>query len=190
MTTKTFFFVLIDLTNAEIETITNYLNKLNIKNKKVKDKLYIYLNNFNVINFVYNLLLVSLIINVKNIKNVKLKLNKNIIANYNAAMLLINIFNNIKNYNKNEIETDNNNIVKSKQTLNLNNKNCLIETKNKFIKENLQDFLVDKYFMLEDLIENVNKKSKNPFLKKFNNILQENLKIRKLEEGEIIDDLF
>jgi len=175
----TYFFVLKNIETFEIKVLISELNKLKIKYKKEDNNIYIYLNNFNVINYIYNLLLLALICNVKHI-NANLKFNKNTLNNNtNIALLLIKIFNNIKNYTKTEIEKKDN-ITRKTGEINLSNKNCVLEQKNKIITEDIETFLNDKMDNLRELINLINNKSKNVFLKRYNNILINNLKLNEI----------
>ena len=188
-----YFFKIKNLDYADIDKYKKIFKQLKIDFKVEDNVIYIYLKNKDVINFIYNLLLISVITNINNIKKAELKLNKILFANnYNAAKIIITIFNYIKNYEKTDIKV-NNNIVENKQKLNLLDKNCVVDTKNKIIKDNIKNFLItnEKYEKLLELIELVDKKSKNPYLKKFNSIIKNNLKIKQLKEEEkIVEDLF
>ena len=188
-----YFFKIKNLDYADIDKYKKIFKQLKIDFKVEDNVIYIYLKNKDVINFIYNLLLISVITNINNIKKAELKLNKILFANnYNAAKIIITIFNYIKNYEKTDIKV-NNNIVENKQKLNLLDKNCVVDTKNKIIKDNIKNFLIttEKYEKLLELIELADKKSKNPYLKKFNSIIKNNLKIKQLKEEEkIVEDLF
>lgn len=188
-----YFFKIKNLDYADIDKYKKIFKQLKIDFKVEDNVIYIYLKNKDVINFIYNLLLISVITNINNIKKAELKLNKILFANnYNAAKIIITIFNYIKNYEKTDIKV-NNNIIENKQKLNLIDKNCVVDTKNKIIKDNIKNFLItnEKYEKLLELIELVDKKSKNPYLKKFNSIIKNNLKIKQLKEEEkIVEDLF
>ena len=185
-------FLLKNLDYKSISKYKNVFNYLNIKYKIKDNNIYIYLKLNNTVNFIYNLLLISIITNIYNLQQTKLKLNKiKLNNNVNVAKLLIKIFNYIKTYNKQQVKVKNNDITEKGEILNLNNNNCILEDKNKLIKEALKTFLTtNKYKQLQNLIELTNKKSKNVYLKKFNNIIKNNLQIttnNKVEEELELD---
>jgi len=174
---NTYFFKLVDLDNMDIKKLQIDLERLNIKYKRKDNIIYIYLKNFNIVNFIYNLLLLAVITNTKHI-HTNLKLNKNLLlSNKESALLLIKIFNSIKNYEKTEIKKEGQ-VAEKISTLNLSNKNCILEDKNKIIHNGLENFLGNVYMQqLRELIKLISKKTKNPFLRRYNNILIDNLKI-------------
>ena len=174
---NTYFFKLTDLEKLDIKKLQVDLERLNIKYKKQDNTIYIYLKNFNIVNFIYNLLLLAVITNTKHI-HTNLKLNKNLLLNNKeVALLLIKIFNSIKNYEKTEMKK-NGQVAEKISTLNLSDKKCVLEDKNKIIHNGLENFLGNTYMQqLRELIKLVTQKTKNPFLKKYNNILINNIKI-------------
>jgi hypothetical protein len=174
---NTYFFKLTNLENMDIKKLQVELDRLKIKYKRKDNIIYIYLRNFNIINFIYNLLLLAVITNTKHI-HTKLKLNKNLLlSNKEVGLLLIKIFDNIKNYEKQEIKKDDK-VAEKIGTLNLTDKNCILEDKNKIIHNNLEKFLGSVYMQqLRELIKLIPQKTKNLFLKRYNTILLDNIKI-------------
>jgi len=174
---NTYFFKLINLDIMDIKKLQIELERLNIKYKKKDNIIYIYLKNFNIVNFVYNLLLLAVITNTKHI-HTNLKLNKNLLlSNKEAALLLIKIFNSIKNYEKSEVKKEGQ-VTENVGTLNLSNSKCILEDKNKIIHNGLENFLGNVYMQqLRELIKLIPQKTKNPFLKRYNTILLDNIKL-------------
>jgi len=174
---NTYFFKLINLDIMDIKKLQIELERLNIKYKKKDNIIYIYLKNFNIVNFVYNLLLLAVITNTKHI-HTNLKLNKNLLlGNKEVALLLIKIFDNIRNYEKTEMKK-NGQVAENVGTLNLSDSKCVLEDKNKIIHNNLENFLGNVYMQqLRELIKLVTQKTKNPFLKRYNEILIHNIKL-------------
>jgi len=166
-----------DLDNMDIKKLQVELDRLKIKYKRKDNIIYIYLRNFNIVNFVYNLLLLAVITNTKHI-HTNLKLNKNLLLrNKEVGLLLIKIFDAIKNYEKQEIKKEGQ-VAENIGTLNLSNKNCILEDKNKTIHNNLEKFLGNTYMQqLRELIKLVAQKTKNPFLQRYNTILLDNIKL-------------
>jgi hypothetical protein len=174
---NTYFFKLINLENMDIKKLQIELERLKIKYKKQDNTIYVYLKNFNIVNFVYNLLLLAVIANTKHI-HTNLKLNRDLLLNnQEVALLLIKIFNSIKDYEKQEIKKEGQ-VSEKIGTLNLSNKNCILEDKNKIIHSNLEKFLGNVYMQqLRDLIKLIPHKTQNPFLQRYNEILINNIKL-------------
>jgi len=174
---NTYFFKLVNLEKLDIKKLEIELERLNIKYKRKDNTIYIYLKNFNIVNFVYNLLLLAVITNTKHI-HTNLKLNKSLLlSNKEVALLLIKIFDAIKNYEKTEMKK-NNDITEKIGVLNLSDSKCILEDKNKIIHNGLENFLGNTYMQqLRELIKLTSKKTKNPFLKRYNTILLNNIKL-------------
>jgi len=174
---NTYFFKLINLDNFDIKKLEIELDRLNIKYKRKDNTIYIYLKNFNIVNFVYNLLLLAVITNTKHI-HTNLKLNKSLLlGNKEVALLLIKIFDAIKNYEKPEVKKEGQ-VTENVETLNLSNSKCILEDKNKIIHNGLENFLGNTYMQqLRELIKLIPQKTKNPFLKRYNTILLDNIKL-------------
>jgi hypothetical protein len=174
---NTYFFKLIDLENMDTKKLQVELERLKIKYKKQENTLYIYSKNFNIVNFVYNLLLLAVIANTKHI-HTNLKLNKSLLlGNKEIGVLLIKIFDSIKNYEKQEMKKEGQ-VAEKIGTLNLSDKKCVLEDKNKIIHDNLEKFLGTACMeQLRNLIKLIPQKTQNPFLKRYNNILINNIKI-------------
>jgi len=100
-----------------------------------------------------------------------------LLSNKEVALLLIKIFDAIKNYEKTEMKK-NNDITEKIGVLNLSDSKCILEDKNKIIHNGLENFLGNTYMQqLRELIKLTSKKTKNPFLKRYNTILLNNIKL-------------
>lgn len=184
-----YFFLLKNFDNTTKKQLLKILKQLKIKNIEKDDNIYIFLNNYNVINYFYNLLLISVICNIIQCKNVKIKLNKNMLLNKkNIGIELVKLFNTIKNYELTEVKKDKKTDITIKNnTINLKSKDCIIKQKNNDIKDILKVLLNEKYEKLLELIELINKKKKtNYYLKYFNSIILNNLELKKEKVKEVV----
>jgi len=165
--------------NIEINKFVGELEKLNINYKKKDNNIYVFLKNKDIINFMFNLILLSVVCNVKHI-NTKLKLNKNMIIDKKIGLELIKLFNIIKNYEKSEI-IKKGDITEKINEIRLNDKNCVIEQKNKEIDDIINNFLgTTHYTKFKELFKHT-QKSKNPFLKRHIKIMEDNLKLNEIQ---------